>query len=132
MQPSEDPYVPHLGETVTLTHANGHTWQGHLWKVRPGYVRLITADGDDMVHVDRDHIADMQPVRYGVGDRIAIDAYDGVHKVTIATILPGAVGVRTDDGRTATLNLPPVPGVTVTHLRRATADEVDALMAART
>ncbi|MDT0302941.1 hypothetical protein [Streptomonospora wellingtoniae] len=128
MQPSDDPYVPHLGDDVTLTHTDGTTTSGHLWTVRPGYVRIITPDGD-MVHVDRDHIADMEPVRYGVGDRIRIDAYDGVHDVTIRTILPGAVGVATDDGRTATLHLPPAPGVTITHLRRATQDEVDALMA---
>lgn len=130
MHPSDDPYVPHLGGNVTATRTDGTTVQGHLWKVRPGYVRIITPD-DDMVHIDRDHIADLTAERYGVGDRIAIDGYDGIHKVTIRTILPGAVGVAADDGRTATISLPPAPGVTITHLRRATQDEVDALMATR-
>lgn len=128
MHPSDDPYVTHLGGNVTATRTDGATVQGHLWKVRPDFVRLITAD-DDMVTIPRHDITDLTEQRYGVGDRIAIDAYDGRHEATIRTILPGGVSARTDDGRTGVINLPPAPGVTITHLRSATQDEVDALMA---
>ncbi|MBV2366953.1 hypothetical protein [Streptomonospora nanhaiensis] len=130
MHPRNDPYVPLLGDNVTATRTDGTTVQGHLWRVLPELVRIITAD-DDMVTIPRGHLADMQELSYGVGDRIAVTAYDGRHEATITSVLPGAVGVRADDGRTATLDLPPAPGVTIAHLRSATAAEVDALMANR-
>lgn len=127
-----DPAIEYLNDTVTVTvtPTNGPTIQGYLWRLTPEVARVITGD-DAMVELDRANITSVEPMRYGLGDRIAVTSYDGRFEADIDSILLGLLTLRLDDGRIGRISVSPPPGVTITSLRRATTQEQNAILTER-
>jgi hypothetical protein len=116
------PYAEHIGRPVTVTRTAAPAVHGHMWRITPDLMRVIT-DTDDMVTIPLAEVARVEEMSVGIADQVRITDYHGTHHGTVITILPGMVTVRVADGRTGTVQVPPPPGMTLTVTRRATDEE---------
>lgn len=109
------PYAEHIGQQVTVTPRHGNPAQGHLWRITPDLVRIIT-DADQTRTIALDDIKNLEPTRWGVGDRVRVVHYSGAFEATVTNLLPGRLTLATDDDGTASVAVPPQPGVTLTNI----------------